>query len=347
MLENLNAASQQPAYAGYFVIGGLFLGIALAFIHPILFLMTFALGLYISSIVKQIDKDRKTYTLEYKLDKPTLDHWNIINQALHTLAKSQSIWRITTLDPTYDWKRNAGANSLLNRVKVTLAQTPALYIASNFTPHCLHIGDQYLFFFPDRIYVHQNGIYGAIEYDSLNISTGETQFIESETPPRDAQIVGSTWQYINKSGGPDRRFSVNPQLPIALYGAIELRSQQGLYILLHISDLNIAKQFHQTYEQSRIRMNHSTPQQKASPRQTQQHQANPSSTPPLLPHCYQVLGLEQNCSKEEAIAKYRQLASSYHPDRVNNLAPEFKALAHQKMTEFNNAVTELKKLRGW
>jgi DnaJ-class molecular chaperone len=60
-----------------------------------------------------------------------------------------------------------------------------------------------------------------------------------------------------------------------------------------------------------------------------------------------VLGLTPGCTQEEAAAKYRQLASSYHPDRVNNLAPEFKALAHQKMTEINNAFADLKRLRGW
>lgn len=40
--------------------------------------------------------------------------------------------------------------------------------------------------------------------------------------------VGKTWQYVNKNGGPDRRFANNPVLPIMMYGNLELTSASGL-----------------------------------------------------------------------------------------------------------------------
>ena len=42
-----------------------------------------------------------------------------------------------------------------------------------------------------------------------------------------------TWQYANKSGGPDRRFNNNRQLPICLYGILSLkvRNKELLHIL--------------------------------------------------------------------------------------------------------------------
>jgi len=31
------------------------------------------------------------------------------------------------------------------------------------------------------------------------------------------KVIGYTWQYVNKDGGPDRWFANNPQIPIASY----------------------------------------------------------------------------------------------------------------------------------
>ena len=353
VLERLNTTIKQPVYAWAFIVGGVVLGFALSIIHPVFFFLILASALYFAFLAHNIDNERRTYSLDYNLDDGTRQRWVAMNTAYHTLAKAQALWRITTLDHTYDWKRNAGASSLLNRVRATLLQQPAIYIASNLTPYCLHIGNQHLFFFPDRVYIYQNGTYGAVEYDGLGVNTGETRFIESNSPPSDAQVVGSTWQYVNKNGGPDRRFNNNHQLPIANYGVVELQSASGLNVLLHVSSLNAAHQFGTIYQQSRIQAPQPTSQQQArsayQPPLRPQQQRRPSSTPPPLPllNCYQVLDLTPQCTKEEASAKYRQLANSYHPDRVHNLAPEFKALAHQKMTEINNAVAELKRLRGW
>lgn len=41
-------------------------------------------------------------------------------------------------------------------------------------------------------------------------------------------LIGSTWQYVNKSGGPDRRFKNNRQLPIVEYGRLTLGDGQHL-----------------------------------------------------------------------------------------------------------------------
>ena len=351
VLERLNAAIKQPAYAWAFAVGGGVLGSLLAAIHPILFFVVFGFSLYLTYLANQLDQERRTYNLEYNLDEASRQQWIATNTAFNALAQSQALWRITTLDHTYDWKRNAGATSLLNRVRASLAQQSAVYIASNLTPYCLHIGTQQLFFFPDRIYIYQDRIYGAVEYSGLGINTGQTRFIEDSVPPSDAQVVGSTWQYVNKGGGPDRRFNNNRQLAIANYGVVELHSATGLNVLLHVSSLNASHQFGTLYQQSRIQTARPAPQQQARgnppPTRPQQQQHRPFPPQPPLPQCYQVLGLPPTCTQAEATAKYRQLAMAYHPDRVSSLANEFRVLAHQKMTEINNAFAELKHLRGW
>jgi len=52
--------------------------------------------------------------------------------------------------------------------------------------------------------------------------------MESGGLPSDAQVVGRTWQYVNKKGGPDRRFNNNPEIPIALYEEGHFGSTTGL-----------------------------------------------------------------------------------------------------------------------
>jgi DNA polymerase-3 subunit epsilon len=67
------------------------------------------------------------------------------------------------------------------------------------------------------------------------------RFIESETPPSDARCVGTTWQYTNKSGGPDRRFKDNRQLPIMLYGRLTLTSPHGVLMVWDFSRPDVAE----------------------------------------------------------------------------------------------------------
>jgi DnaJ-class molecular chaperone len=48
-------------------------------------------------------------------------------------------------------------------------------------------------------------------------------------------------------------------------------------------------------------------------------------------------------SVEEIVAAYHQMARMYHPDRLAHLAPEFVALAEERMKEINAAYEQLKK----
>lgn len=52
---------------------------------------------------------------------------------------------------------------------------------------------------------------------------------------RDANVVGHTWQYVNKDGGPDRRFNYNPRYDKCQYGNVSLRFPGGHAVNLMIS----------------------------------------------------------------------------------------------------------------
>lgn len=69
---------------------------------------------------------------------------------------------------------------------------------------------------------------GAVSYRTLDVSVTRQQFIEESGVPGVATVVGHTWRYVNRSGGPDRRFSNNPQLPICMYDELHFRTASAL-----------------------------------------------------------------------------------------------------------------------
>ncbi|WP_274113590.1 hypothetical protein [Acidovorax benzenivorans] len=89
-----------------------------------------------------------------------------------------------------------------------------------------------LAFYPDRVLAFQGKSVGAISYASLNIESFPSRFIEHESVPRDATVVDHTWQFVNKKGGPDRRFKNNRQLPVCRYNRLHLSSGRGLNVRL-------------------------------------------------------------------------------------------------------------------
>ncbi|MCK1465854.1 hypothetical protein IVB02_16405 [Bradyrhizobium sp. 166] len=64
--------------------------------------------------------------------------------------------------------------------------------------------------------------------------------IEEETPPAEATVVD---QLPNRKGGPDRRFNDNRELPIGLYGKIDLRASNGVNQRIQCSRLKQAERF--------------------------------------------------------------------------------------------------------
>lgn len=56
---------------------------------------------------------------------------------------------------------------------------------------------------------------------------------------------------------------------------------------------------------------------------------------------YKVLGVAGNASDDEIRQAYLKLANKYHPDKVDHLGDEFKALAHRRFKEIQAAYERL------
>jgi hypothetical protein len=132
---------------------------------------------------------------------------------------------------------------VLKRKTVGFWQGAPPYFKTNVTVPTIPAGRQTLYLFPDRVLVYAPEGVGAVGYDSLDIHTEDERVIETTGVPSDAQVVGTTWRYVNKSGGPDKRYKDNRELPIALYGGIQLTSGSGLREYFQLSKIGIGPAF--------------------------------------------------------------------------------------------------------
>ena len=103
-----------------------------------------------------------------------------------------------------------------------------------------------LYFLPDALFIVQGSNVGAVKYDDLTFETSATRFVEDTTVPNDAKIIDKTWKYVNKSGGPDRRFNDNVEYPICAYGRLKITSKKGINTELMFSNL---QHFNVEYEE--------------------------------------------------------------------------------------------------
>jgi hypothetical protein len=78
-----------------------------------------------------------------------------------------------------------------------------------------------------------------------NIKTNIARFIETGPIPSDSRQVDTTWKYVNKKGGPDRRFNNNHQIPVMQYGHVDIDTPAGLNLLWSFSSVAAAQQFAQ------------------------------------------------------------------------------------------------------
>lgn len=185
----------------------------------------------------------KTTVLLYEFDPELEKTYAQLHEAASQLASCAKAWHIKASGKVYDKKYHAGASNLLQRKPTSITKAEPPFVKTNVKTIAIGVGRQTLYFFPDRVLVYDvNGV-GAVNYSSLQITVNPTRFIEDEGVPRDAEVVDRTWRYVNKSGGPDKRFKDNRQIPICRYEQINLSSSMGLNEILQVSRCGFGDRF--------------------------------------------------------------------------------------------------------
>lgn len=213
-------------------ITNLFLGssFVLSFINTNFLIMTI-----ISLILKVYIKTKGTVELEYSIDE---DQKSVVSEKIKPflrISDSSNIWRITETSKVIDTKYTAGAKNVIKRQKCKVSKKIPFPFKVNVSATSYIYNKERLFFLPDKLFFIQKNKVFAINYTDVKTCIYNQNFIENVSVPKDATIVGYTWEFVNKNGGPDKRFKKNRQLPICSYGSLSISSPYGLNTILMFS----------------------------------------------------------------------------------------------------------------
>lgn len=303
-------------------------------------LMISSVFVFVAAIVfHKKNTEKRTTRLFYELNETEGQKYAVVQQAVNHLSRADRVWRIQANSPTWDWKRNAGASSLVRRASSRISYANPPRVESNVKVPSVALGHSALYFMPDVVLYWENSRFGAISYGDFQVQQSSTRFIEGGSVPADATHVGTTWRYVRRDGGPDRRFNNNAQLPILQYGTLAFTSSRGLNIYLQTSTEQASVAFANCWRELFSRRSKSEGHKTAA-----DSRRNVASFAEA--QARKVLGVSDTATSDEISAAYRRLAQMYHPDKVAGLAPEFQVLADQRMKEINGACESLKHQPG-
>jgi hypothetical protein len=202
-------------------------------------------GAVAHGIATRADFRRKVVHLHYALEPEAARAYVALLQGIEQLRALGGLWRISSGEVNANTKYHAGAGYSIKRSRISTKFQPPGYISTDAAVYMVNTGPQRLYFLPDRILVYEGDQIGAVQYSSLTFNVTPSTFVESDAVPYDTEIIGRTWRYTNKGGGPDRRFASNPEIPLVRYAQINLQSASGLNYLIQASNMQKANSFAQ------------------------------------------------------------------------------------------------------
>lgn len=206
-------------------------------IHPIYWSFVAVLtGIGIAGAIfaRRFDEDRLTLNIDYAMDGTASSVYKQLLLALDSLGTCSRLWQVSAEGNISDWKRNAGAKRLARRMTAGLRPMLPPRLKTKVRVMGLVVSRRRLFFLPDRLLVYEGSRIHSFGYGDLAPSGRPTRFIDDTAPP-DSKVVEYTWQYVNKSGGPDKRFNNNRRLPVCEYGELRLEGTRGLEVVIQSS----------------------------------------------------------------------------------------------------------------
>lgn len=189
------------------------------------------------------DAVRKTTVIFYDLESDIEHAYERLHDAFGEVTACGAAWHVSAHAAVRDRKYHAGAGKVVSRHRTALRADEPPFVKTNVDVPLIPVGKQTLALMPDRVLVFDRAAVGAIGYRDLRVERQESQFIEDGAVASDATVVGNTWQYVNKKGGPDRRFANNRELPICLYDTLHFSSSSGLNELVQLSKSGAGRQF--------------------------------------------------------------------------------------------------------
>jgi len=177
------------------------------------------------------DARRKRVDIYYLMDDEFNELYSYQKQYFKEFLSNRKVWQKKISQRVRNSKYHAGAEKVVKRIKITKSDfdsLPTPLIKTNVEIPHIALSNIDLYFFPERLILKQNKKYAAVFYKNMKIKSSLISFIENQGVPKDASVIDKTWKYVNKSGGRDRRFKTNKQIPVCQYSEYHLVCKNGI-----------------------------------------------------------------------------------------------------------------------
>lgn len=220
-------------------------------VAPICVVVVIATGLSIWSLMALIiialtflsDKIFSTTILCFTMNRQSEINYEKFQNSFKQITKSNAIWRLKSKKYLSSIKQNAYAVSNVDREILTAEFSGLPNVLSNIQFPVLKTNAISYYFAPAYLLYQNNGKFASIPYSNLKLSQGSLRFVETESVPNDAKIVGSTWKFVNLSGRPDKRYNNNPEYPVVLYDQLDLTDSANIHLEILLSRLELLPSF--------------------------------------------------------------------------------------------------------
>lgn len=271
-----------------------------------------------------------------------------LQEALEELARSDDMFAVA------DEARG-------KQVRIVKAYLPD----TNLALRGFNIGDVDFMFYPDGVRALQNPgrSLAAVEaYPTLSFQIADIQ-VEDSRVPGDAEVIKQTWLHTGYDGRPDPRYSENPSVVVLAYALFTFATGGAGKLRVAVSNKRSAQRFHDALNaylrsyrgEQEEQEPHAGHGRSSSSHESQGEAGSSGKTgdaggksrgghagPLTREASYRILGIGEGATREEIRHAYLAMVQKYHPDKVFNLADEYKVIAEQKMKELNAAYDLLK-----
>ena len=183
------------------------------------------------------------YDIDESVSADVLRLYENLCQSSEQLLTSQKIWEQTSKMQNMEAK--SSADSVVEVKETSFGVGVFNYIRSKFDVPIIPIGNQQLLYlYPEYAVLSASpSRFEIIDFTNISMIYTTIRFNEPGLYPTDAEKIGSTWEYINKNGDPDKRYANNRQIAIVKYGGINLTIKGKVSVTFQVSNANLAEDF--------------------------------------------------------------------------------------------------------
>jgi len=184
--------------------------------------------------------------IDFNMDPAMLNDYIFLKNMFERVSAMNTIWDVTSAKDINRVRERSAASTLITRTKVCFSFASLDFINTKYLAFKIQNangGD--LYFYPGFVIMpsEYSKDFAVIDIRDITLNHRKERFVETDSVPFDSKIVDRTWQYVNKNGLPDGRYKYNPEIPIALYYGLDLKSPKGLFESYQFSNADLAEKF--------------------------------------------------------------------------------------------------------